>query len=62
MMNRIIVMLAAAVVSTAVCAMPTQQELEKVKPLVQDLMKSDLDAMKLGKKSRADVAKSAMSL
>ena len=43
-------------------AMPTADELEKVKPLVQDLMKSDLDAMKAGKKSRADVAKSAMSL
>ena len=43
-------------------AMPSADELEKVKPLVQDLMKSDLDAMKLGKKSRADVAKSAMSL
>lgn len=62
MMTRIIVMLAAAVVSTAIFAMPTADELEKVKPLVQDLMKSDLDAMKLGKKSRADVAKSAMSL
>ncbi len=43
-------------------AMPTAEEQEKVRPLVQGLMKPDLDAMKLGKKSRSDVAKSAMDL
>lgn len=53
--------LAVSITATAV-AMPTQEELDRVKPLVQDLMKPDLDAMKQGKKSRADVAKSAMEL
>jgi len=43
-------------------AMPTVEEQEKVRPLVQGLMKPDLDAMKQGKKSRSDVAKSAMDL
>ena len=58
----IILTLTTCLLSFSLLSMPTPDELEKVKPLVQDLMKSDLDAMKLGKKSRADVAKSAMSL
>ena len=62
MISRRIVLLAAALVSTVLCAMPTAEEQEKVRPLVQGLMKPDLDAMKLGKKSRSDVAKSAMDL
>lgn len=61
-MKTLLLTLATCLISLAIFAMPTAEELEKVKPLVQDLMKSDLDAMKLGKKSRADVAKSAMSL
>ena len=59
---RLIFLISAAFLSLPLLSMPSPDELEKVKPLVQDLMKSDLDAMKLGKKSRADVAKSAMSL
>lgn len=59
---RLIFLISAAFLSLPLLSMPTAAELEKVKPLVQDLMKSDLDAMKLGKKSRADVAKSSMSL
>ena len=43
-------------------AMPTSEEQEKVRPLVQGLKNPDLDAMKQGKKSRSDVAKSAMDL
>lgn len=48
--------------SMTLCAMPTAEEQEMVRPLVQGLMKPDLDAMKQGKKSRSDVAKSAMDL
>ena len=59
---RLIFLISAAFLSLPLLSMPTAEELEQVKPLVQDLMKSDLDAMKAGKKSRADVAKSAMSL
>lgn len=43
-------------------AMPVADELAAVKPLVSELMKPDMDALKAGKKSRADVAKSALSL
>lgn len=62
MINKLVVLLVAAGMSTVLCAMPTAEEQEKVRPLVQGLMKPDLDAMKLGKKSRSDVAKSAMDL
>lgn len=62
MINKLVVLLVAAGMSMALCAMPTAEEQEKVRPLVQGLMKPDLDAMKLGKKSRSDVAKSAMDL
>ena len=60
MMNRINVMLAAAVVSTAVCAMPTKQEIAKAEPLVQEIMKSELDALRLNKKTRAQVGAAAL--
>lgn len=62
MINKLVVLLVAAGMSTVLCAMPTAEEQEKVRPLVQGLMKPDLDAMKQGKKSRSDVAKSAMDL
>lgn len=62
MINKLVVLLVAAGMSMALCAMPTAEEQEKVRPLVQGLMKPDLDAMKQGKKSRSDVAKSAMDL
>ncbi len=62
MINKLVVLLVAAGMSMTLCAMPTSEEQEKVRPLVQGLMKPDLDAMKQGKKSRSDVAKSAMDL
>ena len=62
MINKLVVLLVAAGMSMTLCAMPTAEEQEKVRPLVQGLMKPDLDAMKQGKKSRSDVAKSAMDL
>ena len=62
MLNKLVVLLVAAGMSMTLCAMPTAEEQEKVRPLVQGLMKPDHDAMKLGKKSRSDVAKSAMDL
>ena len=57
-----IVMLALAAVATSLTAMPTKQELKQVEGLVQELMRPELDAFKAGKKTRADVAKSAISL
>ena len=61
-MKPILLSLLSSLLCLSGFAMPTQEELDRVKPLVQDLMKPDFDAMKQGKKSRADVAKSAMDL
>ena len=52
----------ALLLSGVALGMPSEKELDDVKPVVEDLMKPDMDAMKLGKKSRSDVAKSAMEL
>ena len=43
-------------------AMPTPEETKKAEPLVMDLMRADQDALKSGKKTRAEVAESAMEL
>ena len=57
-----IVMLSLAAIATSLTAMPTEQELKQVEGLVQELMRPELDAFKAGKKTRADVAKSAIAL
>lgn len=57
-----VVMLSLVAVATSLTAMPTKQELKQVEGLVQELMRPELDAFKTGKKTRADVAKSAISL
>ena len=43
-------------------AMPTPEETKKVEPLVADLMRDDQAALKSGKKTRIEVAESAMEL
>lgn len=43
-------------------AMPTAEELAEVKPLVAELIKPDMDAMRAGKKSKSDAAKASMAL
>ena len=43
-------------------AMPTQEETKKAEPLVMDLMRENQAALKSGKKTRAEVAESAMEL
>ena len=48
--------------ATTANAMPTQEQTKKVEPLVQDLMKDDQVALKSGKKTRVEVAQSAMEL
>lgn len=46
----------------AVQAMPTQTEVKKVESLVIDLMKDDQEALRSGRKTRAEVAASAIGL
>lgn len=48
--------------AATVNAMPTKEETKRVEPLVMDLMRDDQAALKSGKKTRAEVAESAMSL
>ena len=48
--------------AATVNAMPTPEETKKVEPLVIDLMRADQAALKSGKKTRVEVAESAMEL
>ena len=43
-------------------AMPTEQELTKADPLIQELMKDDLNALRTGKKTREQVGDTAAAL
>ena len=55
------VMLGGLIAGVAmVNAMPTLEQTKKVEPLVMDLMREDQNALKSGKKTRAEAAQSAM--
>ena len=57
------IMLGGLVALTATAfAMPTPEQTKKVEPLVMDLMRDDQAALKSGKKTRVEVAESAMEL
>ncbi len=57
------IMLSGLVAFTATAnAMPTQEETKKAEPLVMGLMRADQAALKSGKKTRAEVAESAIKL
>ena len=62
MKMRTFALLLLATVASSLAAMPTKQELKQVEGLVQELMRPEVDAMKAGKKNRADVAKAAVAL
>ena len=62
-MNYTKIMLGGLVaISSTAFAMPTSEQTKKVEPLVVDLMRDDQAALKSGKKTRVEVAESAMSL
>lgn len=62
-MNYTKIILAGLVaLSSTAFAMPTPEQTKKVEPLVVDLMRDDQAALKSGKKTRVEVAESAMSL
>ena len=62
-MNYTKIMLGGLVAFAAtVNAMPTPEQTKKIEPLVMDLMREDQAALKSGKKTRAEVAESAMEL
>lgn len=57
-----ILSLAVLMGAASLSAMPTAEELAEVKPLVAELIKPDMDAMRAGKKSKSDAAKASMAL
>ena len=57
-----ILSLAVLMGAASLSAMPTAEELAEVKPLVAELIKPDMDAMRAGKKSKSDAAKASLSL
>ena len=62
MKNKLMIMFSLAAVATSLAAMPTKQELMQSEGIVKELMRPELDALKTGRKTRADVAKSALEL
>ena len=55
-MKSVLMMLAGVALAVGADAMPTEDEIAKVKPVVQALTASDYAAMKEGKKTRSQVA------
>ena len=49
-------------VAVTLAAMPTEHELSKAGPLIQELMRDDLDALRSGKKTREQVGDAAVAL
>ena len=51
-----------AVCCAAVAAMPTAEEIAAAEPLVQEVMKAEMDALRSGKKTREQVGDAALAL
>jgi formylglycine-generating enzyme required for sulfatase activity len=51
-----------AALAATVGAMPTQEQVKKAEPLVVELMREDQAAIRSGRKTRSDVAESALAL
>jgi len=49
-------------VAATLAAMPTQDDLSKADPLIQELMQDDLSAVRSGKKTREQVGDAAVAL
>ena len=59
---RLLLLISAALLSLPLVSMPTEQELAKADPLIQELMKDDLNALRTGKKTREQVGDAAAAL
>jgi len=59
---RLFAMASIAAVSASLVAMPTKQALRDAEGLVREQIRAELDAMRAGSKSRADVANAAVRL
>ena len=61
-MMRSIVALLFALVGSIINAMPTAEEIAAAEPLVQEVMKAEMDALRSGKKTREQVGDAAVAL
>lgn len=59
---RLIFLISAAFLSLPLLSMPTPQEIAAAEPLVQEVMKEEMDALRSGKKTREQVGDAAASL
>ena len=55
-------LLVAILSATSLMAMPTAEEIAKAEPLVQEVMKSEMDALRLNRKTRQQVGAAAFKL
>ena len=60
-MMRSIVALLFALVGSIINAMPTAEEIAAAEPLVQEVMKAEMDALRSGKKTREQVGDAAVA-
>ncbi len=58
----ILLTLATCLLSLPLLSMPTPQEIAAAEPLVQEVMKSEMEALRLNKKTRAQVGAAAFAL
>ena len=61
-MKPLILSLLASLLSLPLLSMPTPQEIAAAEPLVQEVMKAEMDALRSGKKNREQVGDAALAL
>ena len=61
-MKPMLLSLLASLLSLPLLSMPTPQEIAAAEPLVQEVMKAEMDALRSGKKTREQVGDTAAAL
>ena len=61
-MKPMLLSLLASLLSLPLLSMPTPQEIAAAEPLVQEVMKAEMDALRSGKKTREQVGDAALAL
>ena len=60
-MKPLVISLLASLLSLPLLSMPTPQEIAAAEPLVQEVMKAEMDALRSGKKTREQVGDAALA-
>ena len=61
-MKPLVLSLLASLLSLPLLSMPTAEEIAAAEPLVQEVMKAEMDALRSGKKTREQVGDAALAL